>query len=279
MKHSVKQTIKLLAWMFAAIIIAILAAPRMQEKIIVPAANPWFIAGLAVGLMLAGALLWWFLMKKITPASISIIWCMLLGYASSDIFERMVPFVSAHGWFVRFVILMTVYFCVAYGFYRLTKRMVESWEFTRKYLWVSNLLMITILGMIGAELGAIVSPLAAIIILFGAAIYDAWAVWKSGTMVKMAKYFMDIRVIPGIALAKKEEGEFAILGGGDIFFIALVSTAFYKSSISSMYITAAAMSLAVVALFAASQKKKFYPALPFIFAGLLMGLGVVWAIV
>jgi presenilin-like A22 family membrane protease len=142
-----------------------------------------------------------------------------------------------------------------------------------------------------------------IILLVIMSLYDMYAVWKSKHMVKMAKFqskselFAGLKVPYGTPPKKvtvrlsssktmrvNERPKVAILGGGDIafplIFIGTVmsgliiaglskSTAFLQSSII-IFTTAVALLL----LFIFAKKDRFYPAMPFITAGCLIG----WAI-
>ena len=137
-----------------------------------------------------------------------------------------------------------------------------------------------------------------LILLVLISIYDMWAVWHSGIMQKMAKYQIDkVRVFSGFFVPyiskkvrlqmkklkksqlknKKIKVNVAILGGGDVVFpiiTAGVVMLTYGLLYSLFVIVGAASGLLL--LFIYSEKKKFYPAMPFIttgiFAGLLIGL-------
>lgn len=69
----------------------------------------------------------------------------------------------------------------------------------------------------------------------------------------------------------------AILGGGDIAFPLLFSGVLFKTTgmIFAPVITSITSMLALGLLFFYSQKKKFYPAMPFIATGLFIGYGIV----
>ena len=69
----------------------------------------------------------------------------------------------------------------------------------------------------------------------------------------------------------------AILGGGDIAFPLLFSGVLFKTTgmVFAHVITSLTSMLALGLLFFYSQKKKFYPAMPFIATGLFIGYGLV----
>jgi len=129
-------------------------------------------------------------------------------------------------------------------------------------------------------------------------VYDMWAVWHSGFMQKMAKYqIKKLNVFSGFfvpytskkikakikkmkaTLSKKQlkkksiKVNVAILGGGDIIFpiitagVILKTLGFYHS----LFVLAGA-TLGLSYLFFLAEKKKFYPAMPFITVGILAGM-------
>jgi len=139
-----------------------------------------------------------------------------------------------------------------------------------------------------------------IIILLGMiSAYDMWAVWHSGFMQKMAKFQMnELKIFAGffvpylnkkqrqqikkakLAKSKKPKSmkvSVAILGGGDVVFpiitagIILRTLGFLPALTVSIFAT-----LALSALFILAKKGKFYPAMPFITAGLLIGIGAAY---
>lgn len=152
----------------------------------------------------------------------------------------------------------------------------------------------------------LLNVLSMLILLVAISLYDVWAVWHSGIMQKMAKYQINkIKVFPGFFLPhvdretkeeikrlkksgseeeKKKEFKFnvAILGGGDVIFpiiasgVALKAFGFttiagVKIPLASLLITLGAFSGLAYLLFS-SKEKKFYPAMPFISIGILVGL-------
>ncbi len=139
-----------------------------------------------------------------------------------------------------------------------------------------------------------------IILLVIISIYDMWAVWHSGIMQKMAKYQMnELKVFGGFMIPyiskklrkslkklkpsqlkkKKIQVSIAILGGGDVVFpiiaagVVLVTWGLIPAL---LVILGALLGLTYLLIF--SEKKKFYPAMPFITAGILLGMFVGWLI-
>jgi presenilin-like A22 family membrane protease len=133
------------------------------------------------------------------------------------------------------------------------------------------------------------------VILVLISIYDIYAVWHAGFMQKMAKYQINtLRFFTGFFVpylgekekktlakakaskSKKEKSvkvSVAILGGGDIVFpILLAGVVFIKLGLIQALIISLGATLALGALFYASEKGKFYPAMPFITAGCFIAL-------
>ncbi|MEX0920241.1 MAG: presenilin family intramembrane aspartyl protease [Candidatus Pacearchaeota archaeon] len=142
-------------------------------------------------------------------------------------------------------------------------------------------------------------------------VYDAWAVWHSGVMQKMAKYQIDnLKIFAGFFVPyasknmkskikkwkktlskselkkKKIKVSVAILGGGDVVF-PIITAGVVMNTVSiampfglkefiggfwpAVFVIAGA-TLGLVYLFFFSEKRKFYPAMPFITAGILLGM-------
>lgn len=124
--------------------------------------------------------------------------------------------------------------------------------------------------------------------------YDMWAVWHSGLMQKMAKYQMDkLKIFSGffvpyiskkqrdkIKKMKKSElkktkikANVAILGGGDIIFPIIAGGIMLKTFgwiPAVMVVIGTGIGLSYLLFLA--EKKKFYPAMPFISAGIFAAM-------
>ena len=131
-------------------------------------------------------------------------------------------------------------------------------------------------------------------------IYDMWAVWKSGIMQKMAKYQMNnLKIFSGFFIPyiskeirlkikkmkksdlnkKKIAVNLAVLGGGDIVFPIVTSGVILKFwGIGPAILTIFGATIGLISLLIYSEKKKFYPAMPFITIGILIALGISWLI-
>jgi len=131
-------------------------------------------------------------------------------------------------------------------------------------------------------------------------VYDMWAVWHSGIMQKMAKYqIQKLNIFSGFFIPyaskkvkeqlkkmkpselkkKKVRMNVAILGGGDVIFPIIAAGVMLKTLglFSAIFvIIGAAIGLSYLLFF--SEKKKFYPAMPFISAGIFAGIGLSYLI-
>jgi hypothetical protein len=125
-----------------------------------------------------------------------------------------------------------------------------------------------------------------------------WAVWKSGVMQKMAKFQINkLKIFSGFFVPylpkkmrskikkmkktmkkselkkKKIKINLAILGGGDIIFPIIAAGVMLKTlGLASALFVIAGATMGLSYLFFFAEKKKFYPAMPFISAGIFMGV-------
>ena len=179
----------------------------------------------------------------------------------------------------------------------------------RRHILVHNLTELLIYPGIAALLVPILNIWMVVVLLIIISIYDIWAVWHSGIMQKMAKFQINkVGVLGGFfvpyadkkmrqkikALKEKYKNkkqipervvkknkikvQLAILGGRDVIFPIIAAGVFLKEfgSIWASLIVALEATLALLWLFVFAKKKKFYPAMPFITAGLLLGMIVAW---
>ncbi len=129
-------------------------------------------------------------------------------------------------------------------------------------------------------------------------IYDMWAVWHSGIMQKMAKYQINkLKIFSGFFVPyvskqmktkikkwkktmkktelkkKKIKINIAILGGGDVIFPIITAGVMLKTlGLIPAILVILGATLGLASLFFFSEKKKFYPAMPFITVGIIVGI-------
>jgi presenilin-like A22 family membrane protease len=164
----------------------------------------------------------------------------------------------------------------------------------RRSLLIHNLTELVIYPGIAVILVPLFNLWAIIIFLILISLYDMYAVWQAKFMQKMAKFqinhlkifsgfflpsipLKDIKNIKDKSKAKKIKVSLAILGGGDIALpilaegVIFLTKGFLPALIVSLFAT-----LALFTLFLFSRKGKFYPAMPFITAGIFLGMLVVY---
>lgn len=188
----------------------------------------------------------------------------------------------------------------------------------KRYLLVHNLTELIIYPGIAAVFVPILNFFTIVLLLILISIYDMWAVWHSGIMQKMAQYqIKQLKLFSGFfipylsdkqkAKVKKEKAKMkaakmadsktkekkikvnvAILGGGDVVFPIITAGVMLKTfgfiSIGGINVPLASLLVILGAafglgfLFMSAEKKKFYPAMPFITAGIFLGMALSWLI-
>jgi presenilin-like A22 family membrane protease len=154
------------------------------------------------------------------------------------------------------------------------------WWIKKPIVLNQNLLIILSLAGIGAILGLGLKPEAVILILIILSIYDFIAVYKTKHMVKMAKDMIEAGTILGLVSpfeltgflksineVKPGEGNFLILGGGDVAFPLIFSVSLLKLGILKSFLIALFSLLGLFAnfsLFLFQKERRAIPALPLI---------------
>ena len=161
-----------------------------------------------------------------------------------------------------------------------------------------NFTELFIYGGLAAIFVPVLNVLSVIILLILISIYDFIAVWKTKHMVSLAKFQAESNVFAGLFVPYNQENnsskavpvsktkkavivktEQAILGGGDIGFPLLFSGVILKNfGFAQALFVSFTAAVALLILFLIAEKKKFYPAMPFITAGCLVGYGILLAI-
>lgn len=163
---------------------------------------------------------------------------------------------------------------------------------------------------IAAVFVPLLSLITIIILLIIISIYDMWAVWKSKIMQKMAKFQMnELNIFGGfyIPYASKKQKEkikalrakikskkitkkqaekkgikvnVAILGGGDVIFPIITAGVILKTwGIWPAIAVIFGALIGLASLLAFSEKKKFYPAMPFIVSGIFLAMLISWLVI
>ena len=138
---------------------------------------------------------------------------------------------------------------------------------------------------------------AALLLLIIISLYDMFAVWKSKHMIKIAKYQTKSKMFAGLSIPYKlpskakedlkakqpKKGiKTAVLGGGDIAFPLIFSGSVMSdliikhgiektSAVALTSIISVTVTLALLFLLIKAEKDKFYPAMPFLTTGCIVG--------
>jgi len=211
------------------------------------------------------------------------------------------------GWFL-IAVLISLF--VAFGaFIRmeialLLALILAIWKVFKPNVWVQNFTELFIYGGLAIIFVPIFNLLSVSILLVIISAYDAYAVWKSKHMIKLAKSQAKANMFAGLLIpyklgkAKKskikkatnkkikakvkkipQKVRTALLGGGDIGFPLIFAGVILKEIglWQALLIPFFAL-LGLGLLMFIGKEKRFYPAMPFISAGCFLGLLVVWLI-
>jgi len=196
-----------------------------------------------------------------------------------------------------FLILAGVDYKYSYLIVLIVALPFSFYKIFKQDILIHNLTELLIYPGIAAVFVPILNLWTIIILLVLISIYDIYAVWHSGFMQKMAKFQINnLKVFGGFFVPyipkelrdklksakgklkgkmKKVKISLAILGGGDVIFPIITAGVVYvsKGLFPALLVTLFA-TIALFILFMFSEKGKFYPAMPFITAGLLVGIGL-----
>ena len=167
--------------------------------------------------------------------------------------------------------------------------------FLAPLVWLHNLALVVSLASLGAIFGYFISPWTAMALILALAVYDFLAV-RFGFMVWMADRMSKLEALPalivprqsgewglnlrkqsgGIVAEQPAEREYSVLGGGDIAFPGLLTSAVYFSQGLMPAVAMAAFGLlgllGAYVIQATILKGRPMPALPPIAAATLIGL-------
>lgn len=176
-----------------------------------------------------------------------------------------------------------------------TSFFLSVWKTARPNIYVHNLTEIFVYAGIAAIFVPVegFSITAAIVLLAVISLYDIYAVNHSKHMIKLAKFQAESNVFAGFfipyknkkieekSMAKKEKKQkdkkirTALLGGGDVAFPLIFTGVVMKQFGMLAFIIPIFTTLALAYLLWQSQKGKFYPAMPYLTVGCLVGYGIV----
>tara|TARA_Y100000310_G_scaffold342036_1_gene443463 strand:+ start:128 stop:1003 length:876 start_codon:yes stop_codon:yes gene_type:complete len=178
------------------------------------------------------------------------------------------------------------------------------YRMVRPNIIVHNLTEIFIYGGLAAFLIPIFNIFSAILLLIFISIYDIIAVWKTKHMVTLAEFQRKSKLFAGISISynkdktsnkiiKKDHKKSktitkkvssAVLGGGDIGFPLIFASVVLKNLLQTEPITSAFLKTSIIPIITAiallilllkGEKDKYYPAMPFLSAGVFLGYIIV----
>lgn len=190
---------------------------------------------------------------------------LLIAFLSFEVIWRIIFFISvffcltiAFGAFMPDNIAVTIAFLFAIA------------KIFRLSLWVHNFAELFIYGGLAAIFVPVITLGGAALLLVLISVYDAIAVWKTKHMIKLAKFQTKVNLFTGL-LVPSAKNKVAMLGGGDIGFPLIFIGAAYSAIGVKALIIPIFTSLALYLLLYYGDKGKFYPAMPFISAGVFVG--------
>jgi len=151
------------------------------------------------------------------------------------------------------------------------------WKIFKPNVYVHNLTELFIYGALAVIFVPLLSIWGVILLLVLISVYDYIAVRKTKHMIKLAKSQSESKVFAGLVVPYGKN--VAILGGGDIgfplLFAAVVMVQFGLTAFDwRSYIIPLFTVLMLFVLFMKGEKKKYYPAMPYVTLGCILGLEV-----
>jgi len=238
----------------------------------------------------------WFFFVVLVTVAIALTALLLLLFPSLDV---VIAGTSKMEFPLTYASIMALAIALILTFYKIVKR----------NLIVHNLTELLIYPGLAAVFVPILNIFWVIVLLLIISVYDMYAVWKSKFMIKLAKYqIQKLRLFTGFFLpyisakalkemkklqklkklkpkakaaksklkGKKIRISLAILGGGDVAFPLIFAGVVLRTTHSahpflSALIVSIAVTLSLLFLFVFAKKERFYPAMPFLTIGCIIG--------
>ncbi|MEM4282271.1 MAG: presenilin family intramembrane aspartyl protease [Candidatus Woesearchaeota archaeon] len=224
-------------------------------------------------------------------ASISFVWIFAAVIVGTLLFLLLMSFRSFLLWKLWYLLAVTTTLAIAFGaFLPPTAASAIAIIFAllkvfKPNLFIHNATELFIYPGLAAIFVPIINLFAMFVILLLISAYDAYAVWKSRHMIRMAKWQAKAGIFAGLLIPhslpkpapkglrfRKVRIKAAILGGGDIGFpllfagVAMKSLGFLPTLVIPIFVAA---SLLLLLIF--GKKETFYPAMPFLSIGCVVG--------
>jgi presenilin-like A22 family membrane protease len=308
MKHNLQVTFILIAFFLGAQIIGLLVTSEyiIVNKVIDPVT-------LETKIELGGNELPYNLERPNVSESTSYIWIIAAIFIGTILLLLIIKYRKMNLWKIWF--FLAVFATISISFFPLFGRLITpilAFTFAlikvfRNYPIANNLIEIFIYGGLAAIFVPILNVRAAVILLILISIYDIIAVRHTKHMVRIAKFQSSNRMFAGFSIpygnasknkskkiknsldykTQKGKGKVAVLGGGDIGFPLLFAGAVMKEMLiiepfSIVFIKTLLIpifaSIALTYLLFIGKKDRFYPAMPYLTTGCLIGYLLIFLI-
>ncbi len=211
-----------------------------------PGISPWFL----ISAIIIISVLMFFFMKSMKFDFLMKIWFFLVVLLCISI--ALSAFMSS-----------TIAFLVALS--------ITILKFKEFDVYIHNLGEILVYGGVVVIFAPMFNFIAVILLLFLISIYDYIAVFITKHMVGLAKMQQKLGIFSGLLVPHK--GEVAVLGGGDIAFTLLFASVILREfNMFSAILSIIGATIFIGTLMLLGKKGEFYPAMPFVTAGCLLGL-------
>jgi presenilin-like A22 family membrane protease len=143
-------------------------------------------------------------------------------------------------------------------------------KFKEADLFVHNLVELLLYGGLVALFAPIFNIWGAVAVLVLISVYDFISVFITKHMITLAQFQEKLGIFAGLMVVNKHE--VAILGGGDIAFTLLFATVVLRNYgwFNALFVIYGA-AIAITILMIIGEKKKYYPAMPFVTIGSVLG--------
>jgi len=174
--------------------------------------------------------------------------------------------------------------------------LTATYKVFRPALIIQNLTEVLIYGGLASIFVPIMNVSSAVLLLIFISVYDYIAVYKTKHMIKLAKFQSKLKMFAGLIIpyklgklrrkgkAKLVKVRTTVLGGGDIGFPLIFAGVVMKGLMLTNVMWLGFLKVLIIPVFTTlsllylllkAEKKKFYPAMPFLTVGCLVGWLVV----
>ncbi len=301
MKHTLKITIILVVLFFLSQVIGLAVTGKYLEREITPegdinvTSRPIYIGGQE------------FERPPIEGPS-SLIYITIAILLGTLLIFLLMRFKKMTWWKVWYLLAVIMTLAIAFGAFikqtyipLILALILGVWKVFKPTVIVHNITEVFVYGGLAAIFVGVVRYVwVAFLLLAVISVYDMIAVWKSKHMIKLAKAQTKQKIFAGLSIpykiakeaksakgAVKKRVNIAILGGGDIGFplifagVVMMNLMFKESILISFLKTLIIplfVSIALFILFIKGEKNKFYPAMPFLTMGCVVGYLVIWLV-